>query len=92
MRALLAFKAEEPVEGVEPCPCDEDICDLLRSFHSDLSKHCEMPTLFTETVEVPVEIPPQPSMKEKLLALVWKVQNDKKIKAHSNFKKPGMYL
>ncbi|ESO90186.1 hypothetical protein LOTGIDRAFT_123762 [Lottia gigantea] len=87
MRALLAFKEEEPVEGVEPCPCDEDICDLLRTFHIELRKHCAMPTLVEE--EVPVDAPPQPSVKEKLLALVWKVKNDNHGLSGSRFKKPG---
>ena len=94
MKNLLSFKSTEESSDGQPCPCREDIKELLRKFHGDLLGHCAMPSVpedekSAETEkEVPEEAPPTPSVGEKLLQLVLKSKTDEVKEKEVTFEKP----
>ena len=78
MRNLLAFKNEEG-ELFNTCPCRDDIREMLWTFHKNLLEHCSMPTAIQEETgsqETEEKESPTPSLRDRLLELVWKVKEE----------------
>ncbi|XP_064602338.1 ryanodine receptor 2-like [Liolophura sinensis] len=88
MKALLAFKVEEEEEEKQS-PCREDMKESLRCFHSDLLRHCTIPTIQEpEKTQDVVAEEKTTSVSEKLLQLVWKVKEDDKNDYLDDVEKP----
>lgn len=87
MRKLLMFRSED--EESEDCPCREDFRESLRSFHSSLLDHCKMPEMNAEDQSSQeLETPPSPSLRERLMALVWKSKEQDKSSSQSHIGVP----
>ncbi|XP_070180339.1 ryanodine receptor-like isoform X4 [Littorina saxatilis] len=86
MRKMLRFRDGE---DIEECPCREEFREALRTFHTNLLDHCKMPELnMEEETSQEVAAPPKPSLKQRLLALVWKSQELEKAAEQSGMKPP----
>ncbi|KAK3094056.1 hypothetical protein FSP39_023525 [Pinctada imbricata] len=94
MKNLLSFKTREEVdEFAQPCPCRDDLKELLQKFHGDLLGHCSMPSKPEEEEkeggkEQVEEAPPSPTMGEKLLQLMWKAKTDEVAEVIAQVQKP----
>nr|KAG5704413.1 hypothetical protein BaRGS_024268 [Batillaria attramentaria] len=88
MRKLLMFRNEE-IEDTDDCPCREDIRESLRQFHSSLLDHCKMPEMNAEDeASHEPEAPPAPSLRERLMALVWRAKAQNKVSTEPQEKTP----
>ena len=88
MRKMLKFR-ENGVDS-EECPCQEEIRENLRNFHNNLLDHCKMPELNAEPVQEPV-IPPRPTMRQRLMALVWKTSEEENNSTEVKEAPPGLF-
>ena len=88
MRKMLKFR--ENGEDNEECPCQEEIRENLRNFHNNLLDHCKMPELNAEPVQEPV-IPPRPTMRQRLMALVWKTSEEENVSTDVKEAPPGLF-
>lgn len=88
MRKMLRF--HDYGEDNEECPCRVETRETLRNFHNNLLDHCKMPELNVETVLEPV-LPPRPTMRERLLALVWKSNEVEKVSTKAKEAPPGLF-
>jgi hypothetical protein len=77
-------------EDIEECPCREDFRESLRSFHNSLLDHCKMPELNSEEDATEVVAPPSPTLRQRLMALVWKSKEADKAPSKPSEKLPGL--